>query len=440
MTSTLAETVHDVLRRYILADGFPVVCDLEASRGSWLVDARSGERYLDFFSFFASLPLGFNHPALALPENRERILAASLHKVSNSDVYTEAYASFVRTFAEVALPPAFPHLFFVEGGALAVENGLKTAFDWKVRKNMAAGRGDALGTRVLHFREAFHGRTGYTLSLTNTDPIKTAYFPKFDWPRVPNPKIRFPLDKREIARVKRAEEESVAAIDKAFRDHPNDIAAIIIEPIQGEGGDNHFRPEFFRALREIADREEALLVFDEVQTGMGLTGKLWAFEHFGVEPDVIAFGKKTQVCGIMVNRRVEEVADHVFKTPSRLNSTWGGNLADMVRCEIILGAMRDEGLVDQAARVGAYLLDRLHEVARQHEKVATNVRGRGLMCALDLPDRALSREVVRRCREERVMILPCGERSVRLRPALTVGEEEVDQLTEILDRVLGSLR
>jgi L-lysine 6-transaminase len=439
MGAMLTEDVRVELGRYVLTDGLDLVFDLEASQGCWAVDAVSGKRYLDFFSFFASLPLGFNHPCFGRSENRERLLAAAVHKVSNSDAYTEAYASFVRTFADIALPPGFRHLFFIEGGALAVENALKTAFDWKVRRNLAAGRRGDLGSRVLHFREAFHGRTGYTLSLTNTDPVKIEHFPKFDWPRVPNPKLRFPVTDAELKRVAVAEEESLAGIELAFKDHPHDIAAIIIEPIQGEGGDNHFRPEFFVALREIADREDALLLFDEVQTGMGLTGRLWAFEHFGVSPDIVAFGKKTQVCGIMVNDRVDEVPDNVFQRSSRLNSTWGGNLVDMARCEIILRTIQEEGLVEHAAVVGEHLLRRLHEVSRPHDDLVSNVRGRGLMCAFDLPGREQAREVVRRCFDERLIVLPCGRCSVRLRPTLTVAEEEVDHAAEILARVFRAM-
>jgi L-lysine 6-transaminase len=434
--------VHSELGKHILVDGFPMVFDPEASAGAWLVDARTQQRYLDFFSFFASLPLGFNHAAFSRPENRDRLLTAAIHKVSNSDVYTELYASFVKTFAEIALPAGFEHLFFIEGGALAVENALKVAFDWKVRRNLAAGRPHPgrLGSQVLHFRDAFHGRSGYTLSLTNTDPVKTDYFPKFDWPRVSNPKIIFPITPREEERVARAERASIAEIERAFRDRGHDIAAIVIETIQGEGGDHHFRPEFLRALREIADHEEALLIFDEVQCGFGLTGKFWAFEHFGVRPDIVAFGKKSQVCGLMASGRVDDVSDNVFKKPSRINSTWGGNLVDMVRCEIILEVMRDEGLVESAAAVGAAFLDGLREAASPFPDLVTNVRGRGLMAAFDLPSPERRKQFLGYCLEERFIVLPCGRHSVRFRPSLTVGQEEVDEALKILTRVFQKLR
>lgn len=443
-TQNPATDVHFELGKHILVDGFPLVFDLEASEGAWAVDARDGSRYLDLFTFFASLPLGFRHPSFEDAEVRDALLRAAIHKPSNSDAYTEAYASFVRTFAEVAMPEEFEHLFFIEGGALAVENAIKVAFDWKVRKNMDAGRelddGTTPGTRVLHFREAFHGRTGYTLSLTNTDPVKTEYFPKFDWPRVPNPKVRFPVDARELERIEAAEKDAVASIEEAFRQHPHDIAAIVLEPIQGEGGDNHFRPEFFAKLREIADAEEALLVFDEVQTGFGLTGKFWAYEHFGVTPDIVCFGKKAQVCGIMCTKRIDDRDDNVFKVSSRINSTWGGNLVDMVRCEVILKTIHEDNLVEHARTVGEHFLAGLQAIAGEYPELVSNVRGRGLMCAFDLPSGDDVSKFIGQAMAHKAIILPCGERSVRFRPALTVTVEDIDHGLGKISEILSGLK
>ena len=211
------------------------------------------------------------------------------------------------------------------------------------------------GKQVIHFSRCFHGRTGYTLSMTNTEPVKTDLFPKFHWPRVHNPAVTFPLTEERLEQVRREEELSLNQIKDAFRQNVDDIAAIIIEPIQGEGGDNHFRPEFFRALRQLADENEAMLIMDEVQTGIGMTGKMWAHQHF-VEPDMIAFGKKTQVCGFLCGRRIEEVTDNVFAVSSRLNSTWGGNLVDMVRAGRYLEIIEEDNLVENARVMGEHLL------------------------------------------------------------------------------------
>lgn len=415
------DRVHEVLSRSILADGFDFVLDLNRSRGSMLYDARDGRRYLDMFTFFASSPLGMNHPALARDaEFRAELAAAALNKPSNSDVYSVPMARFVETFVRVLGDPALPHLFFVDGGALAVENALKVAFDWKSRHNERRGVDPALGTRVLHLRGAFHGRSGYTLSLTNTKPVTVARFPRFDWPRIDAPHLRCGAD------IDALEAESLRQARAAFAAHPHDIACFIAEPIQGEGGDRHFRPEFFAAMRRLCDEHDALLIFDEVQTGCGLTGTAWAYQQFGVQPDVVAFGKKTQVCGIMAGRRVDEVADNVFAVSSRLNSTWGGNLADMVRARRILEVIEADELFEHAARQGAYLLRGLHDLAREFPGLVLDVRGRGLMCAFSLPTTADRDELIGRLWRGGVIVLPTGDDGVRFRPALTVSRGEID--------------
>src|SRR6201997_2063531 len=234
-SQTEPDRVHDVLSRSMLVDALDLVLDLERSAGSHLVDARTGRRYLDMFTFVASSALGMNHPALADDEEfRAELIEAALNKPSNPDMYSVPMARFVETFARVLGDPLLPHLFFVEGGALAVENALKVAFDWKSRHNQARGIDPALGTRVLHLRGAFHGRSGYTLSLTNTKPISVARFPKFDWPRIDAPFVRPGVDTDEL------EAQALQQARAAFEAHPHDIACFIAEPIQGEGGDRHF--------------------------------------------------------------------------------------------------------------------------------------------------------------------------------------------------------
>ncbi|MFW5972404.1 MAG: aminotransferase class III-fold pyridoxal phosphate-dependent enzyme, partial [Bacteroidota bacterium] len=238
------ESVKSVLARHLLTRGMmPLVLDMEKSQGVRLYDSRNGREYLDFFGFYASSAVGMNHPKMLENEEfRKRLMESAVNKITNSDVVTTHLARFVETFSRVGIPEYLPYAFFVSGGALAVENALKAAFDWKVRKNFEKGYRREVGTKVLHFDQAFHGRSGYTLSLTNTaDPTKTKYFPKFDWPRVLNPKIRFPLTDESLQAVKQDEALAIRQIKQAFQENQDDIACIIIEPIQGEGGDNHFR-------------------------------------------------------------------------------------------------------------------------------------------------------------------------------------------------------
>jgi L-lysine 6-transaminase len=432
------DKVHEVLRKYMLADGFDIVLDLKNSSGTCLVDQKTGDRYLDFFSFFASSAVGMNHPKIISQEVKDEITAAALNKPSNSDIFTVPMAEFVNTFSSIAKPDFMKYLFFISGGALAVENGLKVAFDWKVQKNFLKGYKTEKGHQVIHFKQAFHGRSGYTMSLTNTDPNKVNYFPKFNWPRITNPKIVFPIE-QNLQKIKQAEEQAVNEIYSAIKMNPDDIAVIILETVQGEGGDNFFRKEFFLKLREIADENEILLMFDEVQSGFGLTGKFWACEHY-VNPDIIAFGKKAHVCGIMVNSRIDDIEEHCFRKAGRINSTWGADLTDMVRSKHILRIIREENLVENSERVGNYLLKNLQNIQSEFPGIVTNARGLGLMCSFDLPSTGIRDEFKKKCFKEKLMILGCGEQSIRFRPPLNVSEEEIDKGLTIIRKVLSLLR
>ena len=221
----------------------------------------------------------------------------------------------------------------------------------------------------------------------------------------------------------------------AIKNNPDDIAAIILEPIQGEGGDNFFRKEFFEKLREIADENEILLIFDEVQSGFGLTGKFWASDYY-VKPDIISFGKKAQVCGIMVSDRVDEVKDNCFHKSSRINSTWGANLTDMVRSKHIMKIIDEENLVDNAAEVGEYLLSQLRNLAGEYPSLVINPRGLGLMCSFDMPDRETRNKFREECYKHKLLILGCGEKAIRFRPPLNVSKQNLDEGLKIIKKVL----
>jgi L-lysine 6-transaminase len=437
--SVPSDKVFPILKQTILVDGFHVVVDLEKSRGNLMVDAQTGKEYLDCYNYFATLPLGHNHPKLEDAAFRKSLLAAALANPANSDVYAPEFAAFVEVFRRLAMPAPFVHAFFVAGGALAVENAMKAAFDWKAQKNRA--RGVAGGAdKILHFREAFHGRSGYGLSVTNTDEVKTRDFPKFSWPRVENPKLRFPKAQAAAAGALQetvaAERRAVEQIEAAFAADPHGIAAILIEPVQGEGGDNHFRPEFLEQLRRLADEREALLIFDEVQTGVGLTGSLWAWQQLGTTPDLVCFGKKTQVCGFMSTPRIDEVKDNVFAASGRINSTWGGNLVDMVRCARYLQVIEEDRLCEQAARVGAHFLAGLRAL-QSRVPALDNARGRGLMLAFDLPDTATRNALRSKLWDAGLASLACGTRSIRFRPALVFTEADANRALDILGRVVG---
>lgn len=413
--------IIDRLKKHILVDGFHVIVDPKASTGSWIVDAETGKRYLDCYSQFASQALGWNHPALL--EARDRFADTAMHKLANSDMYCEDYCRFVEAFAEIV--PDFRYKFFIEGGALGVENALKAAFDWKAQ--CLKLREPTLN--VAHFKRAFHGRTGYTLSLTNTDSNKTMDFPKFDnWTRLPNPTCSDPSNRIYINEL---ESHCLEKLEVVLQ--KNKTAAVIIETIQGEGGDNHFRTEFFKGLRELVDRYETMLIFDEVQCGMGLTGRWWAYQHHGVIPDMMCFGKKAQVCGFCATEKIDNVPSNVFHASSRINSTWGGNIVDMVRSEVIIRAIQQDNLVENAEKVGAYFMEGLKDL--EGEKIQ-NVRGKGLMIAFDLEDTA-QRDAFQIKLQNNMLALRSGEKSIRFRPVLTFTQEDAETAIRFVKEALN---
>ena len=436
----LPSHVHDTLRKHQLVDGYDMVLDLEKSHGSWIHDAAGGEEFLDAFTCFASWPLGYNHPRIVGDEAfSAELLQAARNNPSNSDVYTTEMARFVEAFGTHVTPPQFPYHFWIAGGGLAVENAIKVAFDWKARKlGRTSFHDDVNDLSILHFEQAFHGRTGYTMSVTNTLPDKIGLFPKFRWPRVHNPACVFDLDGRVCNDIEAEEARSIAEIESFFARCPHgrtraegrgSVAGILIEPMQGEGGDNHFRPEFLRRLREVCDANECLLIFDEVQTGFFGSGKPWMWQHHDVEPDVVAFGKKSQVCGVYAGRRLDEVQDHVFRKSSRINSTWGGNLVDMVRSRRFIEIIKQDGLEANTIARGEQMLAGLREIARENGAF-DNVRGVGSLLAVSFPDPAARTAMIRSLFAHKVLALPCGIRSMRFRLPLTMTAEEAGILLE----------
>ena len=432
---TATNKVKEILSRHILADGFDFVMDIEKSHGSWIYDKISGKEFLDMFSMFASASIGYNHPYLL--EKSAWLGKMAINKPTLADVYSDEYAHFMEVFARVAIPKELQYTFFIDGGTMGVENAMKACFDWKTRKNFDKDLNIEAGI-CIHFRQSFHGRSGYTLSLTNTaDPRKHQYFPKFDWPRILNPKLTFPITEENLEETVKNERLALLQIEEAILSNPNKVACIIIEPIQAEGGDNHFRDEFLKELRNLCDDNEVLLIFDEVQTGIGITGKMWAFQHFSVVPDIISFGKKTQVCGVLANKeKFDEIPNNVFKESSRINSTFGGNFIDMCRLQLTLEVIEKENLVENAKVVGDFLLEELKKLAEKYPEKISNARGRGLMCAIDLPSpekRDLLQKVLY---DDGLIILGCGTESLRFRPHLNVSKEEIQlELNKIEDNI-----
>ena len=429
--------VKKILGKNILADGFDPIIDLDNSHGSWLVDHRDGKEYLDMFSMYASGAVGYNHPYIV--KHQDILGKLSINKTTLSDIYNTYYAEFIEVFNKIAVPKHLKHAFFIDGGSLAVENALKAAFDWKKRHNLKKGvKKD--GDKVIYFNQAFHGRSGYTLTLTNTsDPRKTMYFPKLPWFKVDNPYIEFPINEASMQQTIDRENKVIDSIKKIINKNKDDVAALIIEPIQGEGGDNHFRDEFMIALRTICDDNDVIFIFDEVQTGIGITGKMWAHENFSIRPDIISFGKKTQVCGMLAGDRIYDLDDNVFKESSRINSTFGGNLVDMYRFKLILEIIKNEKLLSNAKTMGSYLLNHINSLADDFPGYVINPRGLGLFCAFDMTSGIERDKLIGLLMEKNLLILGSGDKSIRFRPHLNVNKNDIDICVETIYNVLKKM-
>ena len=328
-----------------------------------------------------------------------------------------------------AAPKGFDQVFTGMSGSDANEAAFKAAFMWKaqidrggaaaqfteeeIRSTMMNKAPGSPNYSVLSFEGGFHGRLFGSLSATRSKAIHKLDIPAFDWPSAPFPKLRYPLHAYAEAN---AEEEarclqSVESIIKSFH---NPVAAVIVEPIQSEGGDNHASPAFFQGLRAIATKHNIIFIVDEVQTGIGATGAMWAHDHWNLPspPDIVTFSKKAQAAGYYFR-------DAALRPnrPYRQFNTWMGDPSKAILMRAIVQEIHHRDLIAHTKRTGTYLFDGLERLAQRFPAEIMNLRGkdRGTFIAFDSPRRD---EVVRSCKRRGVNIGGSGERAVRLRPML----------------------
>ncbi len=392
---------------------YPLV--VERASGLWVTDV-DGNRFLDFTAGIAVTATGHAHPVVlaAIEEQATRFL----HMSGTDFVYEPQIALAERLLSLAPVPPG-GRVFFVNSGAEAIEGALKLA-RWATRR-----------PHVLAFTGAFHGRTLGALSLTASKVRQREGFA----PLLPGVyHVPFPSAGRHGVST----EETMARIAEIFDAlaEPTSFAAVFVEPIQGEGGVVVPPDDFLPRLRELTREHGILLVADEVQTGIGRTGRMFALEHAGVEADVVTVAKGL-ASGLPLGAVVAG-GDLMSWPPGAHGTTFGGN---PVCCAAALATLElvEGGLVDNAARAGAILLRGLMEVAARHPGLVVEARGRGLMAAVECRSAALAQAVVTAAFERGLLVLPAGMRAVRLTPALTVGEDEVELALEILDRALAAV-
>jgi len=390
--------------RYGARNYKPLPVVLTRGESIWVYDVE-GNRYLDCLACYSAVNHGHRHPRIieALKKQADELTLTS------RAFFNDQLGPFLKDLTEYCdMEMALP----MNTGAEAVETAVKACRRWGYRvKGIPEDEAE-----IIVCEGNFHGRTTTVISFSSEDKYRKDF-----GPHTPGFKI-VPFG-------------DASALAEAITDR---TCAFLLEPIQGEGGDNHFRPSFLKRLKNLAHENDALLVFDEVQSGVGITGHFWAHQAVGVKPDILSFGKKSQVCGILAGHKLDEVDGHVFDTPSRINSTWGGNIVDMVRFDRILEIMEDEHLVQHAGEVGQHLQARLHELA-DHYPAVTNVRGEGLMTAFTLPSTEYRNHVKEQTYEEGAIILGCGESSIRFRTPLTITKDEVDEGVACIRRALETV-
>ncbi len=372
-----------------------------SGKGSWLFD-EEGNRYLDFIAGIATSSLGHGHPALvgAIQEQAEELI----HCSNLYEIPLQAEAAQMLTEAT-----GFDKVFFCNSGTEAVEAAIKLA-----RKHAYETYGPEKH-EVLTFTKSFHGRTYGSLSATGQATYQEAF-----GPMVPG------FTYAPFGNLEAAKEEIGPQ-----------TAAVLVEPMQGEGGINVAPEGFLEGLRDLCDEHGALLVFDEVQTGAGRTGHLYAYQGVGVVPDVLTSAKG--LGGGMPVGAMLAKEEHAALTPGNHGSTFGGNPLAMAAVKAVLGVVGDPMFLEEVRFKGTILKNALAVLARRTP--GAKVRGEGLLLGLDLGDPELAKEVFEKCLEEGVLVNLIAGTTIRLAPPLTVTKTEIrhalDALRAAVDAALG---
>ena len=414
--------------------------DAQRSLGNYVVDV-DGNRLLDVYGHIAALPLGYNHPDLLHAWRTGRFDWCAGFRPSLGIAVPPEWVNVVESLMRVA-PAGMAHVVTVTTGAEAVENALKMAFvalaarqrrgaaptEAELDDCMRNRQGSANAMKVISFSGGFHGRSLGALSATRSKAMHKLDFPAFDWPVVTFPANRFPLS--DFQRENAADEAaSLAEVEACFIAHPDAVAALIVEPIQGEGGDRHASPEFFCALRRLCTANGAAFIADEVQTGVGGTGRMWAHEAWGPAgtPDIVTFSKKMQLGGFYCTR--EFVPDE----PLRIFNTWLGDPLRGAQAEVILEVIERDRLLEHTANVGVRLVAGLTELQERVPDMLSQARGQGTFAAIDVVAASARDRVVKAAQRAGVEVGGSGQRSIRFRPSLIFGDRHVAELLERLE-------